>query len=341
MNSKFEDESYMRRAIELASLGAGFVSPNPMVGCVIVHENKIIGEGWHERLGEGHAEVNAINSVSKKNKLKESTVYVSLEPCAHHGKTPPCADLLVKHKVRRVVISNTDPNPKVAGKGIKKLEDAGIAVTTGVLSQMGKELNKRFFCSFKNNRPYIILKWAETSDGFIARENYDSKWISNEYSRQLVHKWRSEEGSILVGKNTAKYDNPSLTVRDWSGRNPVRVVVDHKLVLNRNLHLFDSTTPTICYNLTKDTQEGVTYVALPEDDFMNAMLKDLNNRGINSLIVEGGSRTLQEFLDKNLWDEARVFISKQRFEKGISAPSIKGLAKEEIIQGDKLLVYKN
>ncbi|MEQ9412696.1 MAG: bifunctional diaminohydroxyphosphoribosylaminopyrimidine deaminase/5-amino-6-(5-phosphoribosylamino)uracil reductase RibD, partial [Cyclobacteriaceae bacterium] len=217
------DKFYMLRAMELAKNGIGHVSPNPLVGCVIVYEGKIIGEGWHGKYGEAHAEVNAVNAVADKSILNGAAVYVNLEPCAHTGKTPPCADLLVKHKVKRVVIANVDPNPLVAGKGIAKLKDAGVEVLTGVLEEAGRELNKRFFTFLKHKRPFVILKWAQTSDGFIARENFDSKWISNEYSRKLVHKWRTEEDSILVGYNTALYDNPKLTARDWTGRNPVRI----------------------------------------------------------------------------------------------------------------------
>lgn len=341
MNSISGDEIFMRRAMELATLGTGSVSPNPLVGSVIVHENNIIGEGYHRRFGEAHAEVNAINAVIEKDKLKESTVYVNLEPCAHYGKTPPCSDLLIKWAVKRVVVANTDPNPKVSGKGLEKLSDAGIEVSVGVLEEEGRELNRRFFCSFNNKRPYIILKWAETIDGFIARENYDSKWISNKFSRQLVHKWRSEEDAIMVGKNTAKYDNPGLTVRDWSGRNPVRIVIDHHLALERNLSVFDSSVPTLCYNLIKNADDGISYISLPEDNFLTLMLEDLIKKGINSVIVEGGSKTLQEFIDHNLWDEGRVFISNQKFGKGIAAPDLRGLTVEELIQGDRLLIYKN
>lgn len=342
MESKFKDEFFMQRAIDLALLGRGNVSPNPLVGCVIVYNERIVGEGWHEKVGEGHAEVNAINSVIQKDKLDQSTVYVTLEPCAHFGKTPPCADLLVKSKVKKVIIANVDPNPKVAGKGIAILQSAGIEVETGVLQKEATELNKRFFCSFLQKRPYVILKWAETSDGFIARDNYDSKWISNKFSRQLVHKWRAEESAILVGKNTAKYDNPSLTVRDWSGNNPVRVVIDHQLELDVGLNLFDRKVPTLCYNLIKSSEDGLlSYIKLNSDNFLFSLLEDLNKRGFNSLIVEGGTKTLQNFIDTKLWDEARVFVSEKRFISGITSPSIKGIVDEEIIQGDKLLIYKN
>ena len=201
----------MQRALELARLGLGNVSPNPMVGCVIVKDGKIIGEGHHEQYGGPHAEVNAVQAVKDQSLLPQSTAYVTLEPCSHFGKTPPCADLLVRHQVKRVVICNEDPNPLVAGQGIERLRNAGIEVEIGLLREEGRVLNRRFFTAFEKKRPYVILKWAQTTDGFVARENYDSKWISNTYSRQLVHKWRAEEDAILVGTNTARYDNPSLT----------------------------------------------------------------------------------------------------------------------------------
>lgn len=341
MKALSKDEIFMTRAMELAKLGIGSVSPNPLVGCVVVCDDQIIGEGWHQEYGKAHAEVNAINSVKDKDKLKESTVYVNLEPCSHFGKTPPCADLLVKCEIKRVVVANTDPNPKVSGRGLRRLRDANIQVDTGVLAEQGKELNKRFFSSIVKGRPYVILKWAETSDGFIAREDYDSKWISNEFSRQLVHKWRAEEGAILVGKNTAKYDNPSLTVRDWNGKNPIRIIIDHELTLEQKLNLFDQSVPTICYNSIKDFENGVSYVSLPDEEFLQSLLIDVNKRGINSVIIEGGAKTLADFIEQNLWDEARVFISKQNFETGISAPSIRGVAEEEIIHTDRLLIYKN
>ena len=272
MTPRSKDEFFMRRAMELATLGLGKVSPNPLVGCVVVHDNKIIGEGWHKLYGSAHAEVNAIDSVIDKNLLQESTVYVNLEPCSHYGKTPPCADLLVSHKVKRVVIANVDPNPKVAGTGINKLMEAGIEVGRGVLEEKGNDLNKRFFCAFRKQRPYVILKWAETADGFIARENYDSKWISNEFSRQLVHKWRSEEDAILVGKNTALYDNPKLNVRNWTGRDPIRVVIDHNLSLPEELELMSkSEQQTICYNTERDEEKGIALVKLDASSFTNAM----------------------------------------------------------------------
>jgi diaminohydroxyphosphoribosylaminopyrimidine deaminase / 5-amino-6-(5-phosphoribosylamino)uracil reductase len=228
----------MQRAIQLAKLGLGNVAPNPMVGAVIVYNDIIIGEGYHQKYGEAHAEVNAINSVKNKELLNESTIYVSLEPCSHYGKTPPCANLIVENGIKKVVIGCSDPNPLVAGNGIKILIEAQIEVIDNVLEKECIELNKRFFTYINKNRPFIILKWAQTANGFIARENFDSKWISCEESRMWVHKWRAEEAAILVGKNTAKYDNPSLTVRDWNGKNPLRVVLDYHLELPLTHHLF-------------------------------------------------------------------------------------------------------
>jgi len=263
------DEFFMQRALELAQLGVGRVSPNPRVGCVIVHNNKIIGEGWHQKFGEAHAEVNAINSAKDQSLLKESTVYVNLEPCSHFGKTPPCVDLLIKHRVKKVVIGNLDSNPKVHGKGIKKLKDAGIETLTGVLEKEGHELNKRFFTFIEEQRPYIILKWAQTTDEFIAQKNFESKWISNEFSRQLVHRWRSEEDAVLVGTHTASHDNPSLTVRDWTGRNPTRIVIDRFLRLNDRLQLFDKKEKTICYNVLKHEEyKNLLLVRIDENNFL-------------------------------------------------------------------------
>jgi diaminohydroxyphosphoribosylaminopyrimidine deaminase / 5-amino-6-(5-phosphoribosylamino)uracil reductase len=319
------DELFMQRAFELSLLGRGYVSPNPLVGCVVVHDNKIIGEGWHRKYGEAHAEVNALASVQDKSLLAQSTVYVTLEPCSHFGKTPPCADLLVSNKVKRVVVANLDSNPLVAGQGIKKLRDAGIEVVTGVLDKQGRELNKRFFTFIEKKRPYIILKWAETSDGFIARENHDSKWISDEHSRQLNHKWRTEEDAILVGAKTAQFDNPQLNVRDWTGRDPVRIVIDRFLKLNDKLHLFDRKQKTIVYNVLRhEEHENLLFMRIEERDFLNELIKDLYKQKIQSVIVEGGAYTIQSFIEADLWDEARIFQSPKTFGKGISAPSIIG-----------------
>lgn len=336
-----QDELYMVRCLELARLGTGSVSPNPRVGCVIVKNGKIIGEGWHQKYGGPHAEVNAVNSVADTNQLEGSVVYVNLEPCAHVGKTPPCADLLIKHKVGKVVIANTDTNSLVSGKGIEKLKAAGIEVTQNVLAQQGRELNKRFFTFHEKQRPYIILKWAQTLDGFVARSNYESKWISNEQSRQVVHKWRSEEDAVLVGTKTAAHDNPILTVRDWSGRNPVRVVIDRFLRLPDKLSLFDGSVKTICYNVLKHEEHpNLILVRLAETNFLESLVAHLGSTGIQSLIVEGGSTTLSLFISAGLWDEARVFTSNRQFYAGILAPAFEGSwIAEEKIESDTLRIY--
>lgn len=340
MNS---EEIFMQRALELARSGVGAVSPNPLVGCVIVHKNRIIGEGWHRKYGEAHAEVNAVNAVADKSLLNASTVYVNLEPCSHFGKTPPCADLLIKHHVMKVVVSTLDPNPLVRGQGIQKLQAAKIQVVAGVLESEGKELNRRFFSFFEKQRPYFILKWAQTSDGFISRENYESKWISNAFSRQLAHKWRSEEDAVLIGTLTAKHDNPELNVRDWSGRNPVRIVIDRFLKLDNTLRVFDHSQKTICYNTLKEGEtENLHFVCLEEQNFISQVAADLYKRKIESVIIEGGAHTLRLFIEAGLWDEARVFEAATAFDKGISAPVIRGqLVEEHGIFGDTLKIYRN
>ena len=335
------NELFMQRALELAKLGNGQVSPNPRVGCVAVHNEKIIGEGWHKKFGEAHAEVNAVESVENKSLLTDATVYVNLEPCSHFGKTPPCVDLLIKHRIKKVVIANVDSNPLVSGNGIKKIKEAGIEVVTGVLEKEGRKLNRRFFTFVEKQRPYIILKWAQTADGFIAQKNFESKWISNEFSRELVHQWRSEEDAVLVGTRTASHDNPLLNIREWSGRNPVRIVVDRFLRLNSHLHLFDKKIKTICYNVLKhEEHENLHFVRLNETNFINELVSDLYKQKIQSVIIEGGAQTLQLFIDAKLWDEARIFTSSRTFGEGISAPHFKGaLQAEQFIQNDRLEIF--
>jgi diaminohydroxyphosphoribosylaminopyrimidine deaminase/5-amino-6-(5-phosphoribosylamino)uracil reductase len=335
------DERYMQRALELAAMGLGSVSPNPMVGCVIVHDDQIIGEGYHQKYGEAHAEVNAINAVEDQSLLRNATVYVTLEPCAHWGKTPPCANLLVEKNIARIVIATVDSNPLVGGKGIKILEAAGITVISGVLEKEARVQNKRFFTQIEKKRPYVILKWAQTSDGFVARSDFSSKWISNPSSRQLVHKWRAEEDGILVGKNTAIYDDPSLNVREWVGKNPIRLVVDSRLELPQNLKLFDQTIPTICFNTLKsEKQENLEYVILREGFEISTLLDELSNRTIQSIIVEGGSFLLSKFIAAELWDEARVFTSQNKFEAGIPAPKLNQISTESYqIQSDLLHIH--
>lgn len=315
----------MQRALQLAEIGRGNVSPNPMVGCVIVHNDLIIGEGWHRKYGDWHAEVNAVESVVDKNLLSEATVYVTLEPCSHFGKTPPCADLLVKHQVKKVVICNFDLNPLVAGKGIKKLQDAGIEVVTGVLEGKGRELNARFFTVIEKSRPYVILKWAETIDGFIAGENFEQVKISNTLSHKLSHKWRSEEDAIMVGTNTALYDNPQLNVRNWTGRNPIRIVIDRNNRLPQNLHLFDGSVKTIILKKT-------------------LQLDELQKEKIQSVIIEGGATLLQSFINENIFDEIRVFRSKKQLYKGILAPFLPkniNIIEKQNLMDDELTIYKS
>ena len=330
----------MRRALELAENGSGYVSPNPKVGCVIVHQGKIIGEGWHQEYGGPHAEVNAVNSVKNQDLLAESTVYVSLEPCAHWGKTPPCANLLVENKVKKVVIAANDSNPLVGGKGIGILKNAGIEVETGVLEKEARWQNRRFFTQIEKNRPYVILKWAQTHDGFVARPNFDSKWISNSQSRQLVHKWRAEEDAILVGKNTARYDNPSLNIRDWVGKNPIRIVIDSRLELSPDLNLFDRTLSTLVFNTSLEKkEENLEWIQMEKITPIN-ILESLHTRKIQSLIVEGGSQVLNQFIQTGHWDECRVFTSTSQFEEGIPAPKLNQNPSETLFIGtDRLDIY--
>ncbi|WP_128543181.1 bifunctional diaminohydroxyphosphoribosylaminopyrimidine deaminase/5-amino-6-(5-phosphoribosylamino)uracil reductase RibD [Larkinella soli] len=335
----------MARALELAALGRGSVSPNPMVGCVIVHQDRIIGEGRHRRYGDWHAEVNAVRSVPDDALLPESTVYVTLEPCSHFGKTPPCADLLIEKRVKRVVVCNDDPNPLVAGKGLAKLRAAGIEVETGLLAERGRELNRRFFTFFEKKRPYLILKWAETADGFIAPADFRPIPISNSRSRQLVHQWRTEEDAILVGTNTALHDDPALNVRLWQGRNPTRVVIDRYLKLPPGLRLFDGTQPTLVYTILtppEPAHEAITYVRLePERPFLEQLVADLYRRKIQSVIVEGGTYLLERFLNEGLWDEIRLFKSPKLLGEGLPAPLFRAaLVDQERIGSDWLMHYR-
>jgi diaminohydroxyphosphoribosylaminopyrimidine deaminase / 5-amino-6-(5-phosphoribosylamino)uracil reductase len=338
-----DDENYMRRAFDLAGLGLGVVSPNPLVGCVVVADGVVIGEGWHRKYGEAHAEANAMNSVIRKELIAGSTVYVTLEPCSHFGKTPPCADMLVREKVSRVVIANSDSNPLVSGKGIVKLRDGGIEVTTGVLEDFGRKFNRRFFTFMEKKRPYVILKWARTSDEFIAPENTGRSWITNDFSQQLVHKWRTEEDAILVGTRTATADDPQLNVRKWSGRDPVRLVIDRELTLPLTLKLFDGTQKTFCYNQKITKSDGNNqFVRIENANFVEGILQHLYDAGIQSVIVEGGTETINHFLTTKQWDEARVFVSKKNFGSGIAAPSISSSPySSEDISGDVLNVYLN
>ena len=341
-------EKYIERCIQLAKNGLGTTYPNPMVGSVIVYEDRIIGEGWHKKAGEPHAEVNAINSVKDKSLLKKATIYVSLEPCSHFGKTPPCSDLIIKNEISQVVIGTVDPNIKVAGNGIKKLIEAGIKVTVGVLENECHELNKRFFTFHLKKRPYIILKWAETQDGFISpkvKSEQKPVWITNSYSRQLVHKWRSEEQAILVGTQTVIDDNPKLDVRDWTGNNPTRIVLDQKNRIAINSYVLDNQIKTIVLSKTKTNidKENLIFDTVDfEKNIVSQLTEVMYRHQIQSVIIEGGRQTLQSFIDANLWDEARVFKGNILFKEGTKAPKLNGFNLEKHLIGqDELLISRN
>ncbi|MDX5417757.1 MAG: bifunctional diaminohydroxyphosphoribosylaminopyrimidine deaminase/5-amino-6-(5-phosphoribosylamino)uracil reductase RibD, partial [Hymenobacteraceae bacterium] len=314
---------------------------------VVVYDGQIIGEGWHRVYGGPHAEVNAIASVQDKSVLPKSRVYVTLEPCSHFGKTPPCADLLIDSGVRDVVICNTDPNPQVAGRGIKKLFDAGAQVKVGVLEDEGLELNKRFFTFHAQKRPYIVLKWAESADGFIGGPNYEQVQISGPLSRRLTHKWRSEEQAIMVGSHTAAYDNPRLDTRFWPGHSPLRIVIDRNLKLPNHLHLFDKSQPTVVYTYKQlqQTHENLQYVQLREGESLLAQIMgDLHKRNVLSLLVEGGTYLHKSLLKENLWNEVRYFKSKTRMiGEGTQAPVMVQGKLLEIHEDDQDLLfhYKN
>ncbi|WP_298541060.1 bifunctional diaminohydroxyphosphoribosylaminopyrimidine deaminase/5-amino-6-(5-phosphoribosylamino)uracil reductase RibD [uncultured Aquimarina sp.] len=342
-------QTYMRRCIQIATNAFGSARPNPMVGCVIVHNNIIIGEGYTSAYGGNHAEVNAISSVKDISLLKEATLYVTLEPCSHFGKTPPCSDLIIKHNIPNVVIGTIDTHSKVSGKGIEKLKNAGCKVTLGVLGKECQEHHKRFFTFHNKKRPYIILKWAQTSDGFIAPEKTEKRapvWITNSYSRQLVHKWRAEEQAILVGNRTVIKDNPKLTIRDWSGTNPVRILIDLSNKIPENSTILDKTVKTIiitAHNHKKENSDNLYYETVnPENTIVNEVCNILYQHEIQSVIIEGGSYTIQSFIDSNLWNEARIFTGTNTFSKGTKAPIPGGkLTSEEKIIGDTLSIYQN
>ena len=345
------DEKYMLRCIQIAKNGLGTTAPNPMVGAIVVHNNIIIGEGYTSPFGGSHAEVNAINSVNNKSLLSESTLYVTLEPCSHYGKTPPCADLILKNAIPRVVVGLKDPHEKVAGNGIQKLSDAGCEVLIGVLEETCKEHHKRFLTFHIKKRPYIILKWAETNDGFIAPEqtlrtdNPEPYWITEPPARQLVHKWRSEEQAILVGTTTVLEDNPKLDVRLWTGKFPIRIVLDMDLKITTAFHVLDGKQKTIVLTKNTDTTkyvDGVSYKILSSENIAQDICDALHKLNIQSVLIEGGAKTLQTFIASNLWDEARVFKGLTSFEKGVSAPILKGcILQRQKIKNDQLTLFIN
>lgn len=339
----------MARALDLAKRGLGRVAPNPLVGAVIVCQGRIIGEGYHRYHGGPHAEVNAINSVEEKDQLKESTMYVNLEPCNHTGLTPPCTDLILKHSIPRLVVAQTDPNPVVAGKGIERLKKNGVEVIHGILEDEAWKVNRRFNTFHEKKRPFIILKWAQTEDGFVdkVRDKTDPigpNWISDDFCRQMVHKWRSEEAAIMAGTETAAKDNPKLNVRSWKGKDPLRIVLDHHLRLPENLHLFDGTIPTIVYTgKNKASLENLEYVQVEFDDhILDSIMVNLYQKSIQSVIIEGGAKLLNSFIINNLWDEARVFTGPIKFGAGVKAPDFPFEPIETEKPGNsKLRIYRN
>jgi len=317
---------YMQRCLQLAQFGISHVAPNPMVGAVLVCDDKIIGEGYHRHFGEAHAEPNAINSVINRELLQQATMYVSLEPCSHYGKTPPCADLIVSSGIPRVVIGTLDPNPKVAGRGVEILRKAGIEVEVGVMVDECRELNKRFFIFQEQKRPYVLLKWAQTQDGFMdrIRANFTEPplQISNNITRQLTHKMRAENQSILVGANTVLLDNPTLSVRNWSGKSPIRIGIDRQGRIPEDFHLLDGSLPTIIF--TEKDQVNKRHVEFVKINFdencIHTILAQVYERNIHSVLVEGGPTILNSFIDSGLWDEANIEISPQRIGTGVVAP---------------------
>lgn len=338
-------EYYIKRCFDLARLGAGSVSPNPMVGAVLVHQDRIIGEGWHQQYGQAHAEVNAVRSVKPEDQpfISQSTLYVSLEPCNIFGKTPPCTNLILQNKIPKVVISCLDQTPEVAGKGVELLRKNGVEVITGILEEEGKMLSRFRNHFVTQKRPYIILKYAQTLNGKFGKAN-EQVWISNEYSKRLVHKWRSEVDAILVGTHTARIDNPALTNRLYFGKSPLRIVFDKYLQLPENLQLLDQQSPTLVVTSKPQTEIfNVDYLTVPFDtDFLAALLPYLYEKKIAILLVEGGATLLSQFIQNNLWDESRVLIGNTILQEGIPAPFISGeIAQQYSLGSDQIICYRN
>lgn len=339
------DEKYMRRALQLARLGAGHASPNPMVGAVIVGpDGDVIGEGWHRKCGEGHAEVNAVASVKDSSLLKDSTLYVTLEPCSHYGKTPPCARLIVERGIPRVVVGCLDPFARVSGRGVSMLREAGIEVTVGPLEQECRLLNRRFMTAHTAGRPWIQLKWAQTADGFIARPpdaGENPLRMSTPVTMCLMHRQRALCDAIVVGAATARVDNPSLTTRRWPGQSPLRVVLSRDLSIGGNLQLLTDTLPTIVYNGKKNGMVGAVEYVKMDTSSPRSWLEDLYRRGVTSVMVEGGAVVLGELLDAGLWDEARIEVSPRRVGEGVEAPVIDGhVGSREVIDGNTIVYLR-
>ena len=343
-----EDETYMARCLALAALGEGFTAPNPMVGAVLVADKRVIGEGYHELFGSAHAEVNCIRSVKPADEslIEKATLYVSLEPCAHHGKTPPCADLIISRKIPKVVLGCLDPNPLVQGRGVNMLRAAGVSITLGVLENECKAVNRRFFTYHRYRRPYIILKWAQSFDRFLAGTGQKPTKISNPYTDRIVHKWRSREAAVLVGSGTAFSDNPQLTVRNWKGPQPLRIVLDRNLGLPGNLHLFDRQIRTIVFNNLKEEENiNLHFVKLdPAEMPLAGVLAALYGLHINSLLVEGGAKLLNEFISEGLWDETRIITNEEmQIKEGLSAPVLAGFlpVKKQQYFSDSIRYFSN
>jgi len=334
----------MEKCINLAKKGIQDVSPNPMVGSIIVYNDEIIGQGYHEKYGSNHAEVNAINSVQDKSLLEKSTLYVNLEPCCHHGKTPPCTNLIIEKKIPKVVIGCKDSYSKVSGNGIKKLRNNLIEVIDCVLDKKCKELNRRFFSFHEKKRPYIILKWAKSKDNYIAPINQNKPfWMTCEKSKELVHRWRAQEDSILVGRKTVIADNPLLTVRLYNGKNPVRIIIDKNLTINQNLKIYNKEANTIILNQEKSLIDGKNiFVKIDFNNFLENMLNELYNRNILSVIVEGGAETINSFINLDLFDEIRVFTTTKILKNGIISPNIPklNLLSKNIIDKDILEIFR-
>ncbi|SNC77186.1 diaminohydroxyphosphoribosylaminopyrimidine deaminase [Hymenobacter gelipurpurascens] len=333
----------MRRALDLARLGTGHARPNPIVGCVITYDGRIIGEGWHQQYGGPHAEVNAVAAVAEPELLPRSRVYVTLEPCSHFGKTPPCADLLIEKGVAEVVVCNLDPNPLVAGRGIAKLREAGIQVEIGVLEEEGRWLNRRFFTFQEQKRPYVVLKWAETADGYLAGPYFQPVAISGALAQVMVHQWRTEEQAILVGTRTALHDNPRLNAREWPGQDPIRLVIDKNLCLPPTHHLLDGSQPTVVYTYRERTNmPNLDFMTLSEaDDLFPQILHNLYERNVQSVLVEGGPTVFNSLLKDGLWDEARVIRSPKQLKGGVTAPhqGLTGLHEQFRVGEDEVFVY--
>lgn len=339
-------DRYMLRALQLAKLGTGATAPNPMVGAVLVYKDRIIGEGYHKRYGTAHAEVNCIQSVVPEHQsiISKATLYVTLEPCSHFGNTPPCTRLVINKKIPQVVIGAVDPNPKVSGTGIKILQETGIKVIRGIREKECLDLNRRFIIFHKKHRPYIILKWAQSPDGFMALANKTPVRISNLFTDRTVHRWRSEEAGILVGSQTALSDNPRLTNRLWTGASPKRLVIDRNNILSDDLHLLEDENPTLIFNLTRANKKGnKEWIRLNEkSDFLEQLMQVLYTRNILSVLVEGGAALLQTFINKKLWDEARVITGTRYLKTGIHAPRLSASPTDAyFILTDQILHYRN